>query len=213
MANEVSSDPSTGESTAASAHTECSEQLLERWRARGEPAAGRRLAARYEPRLRRLVDAKLPLDVRQRFETQELVQEIFARALSAAPTFEDRGAGSLWAWMRGISRHVLHATWRANARLKEPQLDLDDSRAHPPDRAESALARLERDENGRLALAAIARLEKRDRQAVLLRLELGLSFKAIARALGFASEDAARMATQRALARVARELGGDDRSA
>ena len=69
---------------------------------------------------------------------------------------------------------------------------LDDSRVHPADEAESPLARLERDERGRRVLGAIGRLQKRDRQAVLMRIEMDMSFKALAQALEFPSADRAR---------------------
>ena len=141
-----------------------------------------------------------------------MVQEILTRAISNAGEFEDRGKGSLWAWMRGISNHVLRETWRKNARQRPSAIDLDDSRAHPEDEAESPLARLERDERGRRVLGAIGRLQKRDRQAVLMRIEMEMSFKALAQALEYPSADAARMAVTRALERVTEEVEQELRS-
>lgn len=61
----------------------------------------------------------------------------------------------------------------------------------------------------RQVLAAIARLRARDRQLVGLRVAACLSYAQIAEVLGM-NENAARMATQRAIQRVRAELGNAD---
>ena len=55
--------------------------------------------------------------------------------------------------------------------------------------------------------AALARLRAEDREAVVMRIELGCSHAEIARALGKPSADAARMLVSRALARMAEDIG------
>ena len=55
--------------------------------------------------------------MRQRYETQDIVQEVLARAISNVDDFENRGKGALWAWRRGLTNHVPRAAWRPNARL------------------------------------------------------------------------------------------------
>ena len=55
--------------------------------------------------------------------------------------------------------------------------------------------------------AALSRLRPEDREAIVMRVELGLSHEEIARALGKPSPDAARMAVSRALVRLAEDLG------
>ena len=52
--------------------------------------------------------------------------------------------------------------------------------------------------------AALARLNAGDREAVIARIELGQTYAEIASALGKPSTEAARMAVNRALARLAR---------
>ena len=47
-----------------------------------EESAVRRLENRYRQRLEKHVDRRLPRDVRQRYETQDIVQEVMARAIS-----------------------------------------------------------------------------------------------------------------------------------
>lgn len=185
----------------------CSEELLGRWCDRGEHSAFRRLADRYQPRLERLVTRRLPLDLARRVDAQDVVQEILARTVKAAGGFDDRGRGSLWAWVRGISAHVLNDVWRRQDRNRVGDVDVDDSLNHPEADEQSPLARLVQDERGQLLLGAIAKLRDRERRAILLRLESGMSFQAIARALGYASPDAARMSVGRALRQVAERIG------
>ena len=54
--------------------------------------------------------------------------------------------------------------------------------------------------------AALGKLKPEDREAIVARIELGLSFQQIAQALGKPSADAARMATSRAIDRLAQEM-------
>ena len=185
----------------------CSEELLGRWCAEGEESAFRRLADRYQPRLQRLVTRRLPIDLARRVDAQDLVQEIMARTVKAAEGFDDRGRGSLWAWVRGISGHVLNDVWRKQDRNPVGDIDVDNSLFHPEDGEESPLGRLVEDERGKLLLGEIAKLKDRERRAILLRLESGMSFQAIATALGYASPDAARMSVGRAMRQVAERMG------
>lgn len=185
----------------------CSEELLGRWCQRGEQSAFRRLADRYQPRLERLVTRRLPFDLARRVDAQDLVQEIMARTVKGAEGFSDRGPGSLWAWVRGISGHVLNDVWRRQDRNPVGDVDVDNSLHHPEAEDESPLGRLVEDERGQLLLAEIGKLKERERKAILLRLESGMSFQAVATALGYASPDAARMSVGRALRQVAERLG------
>jgi RNA polymerase sigma-70 factor (ECF subfamily) len=56
---------------------------------------------------------------------------------------------------------------------------------------------------------ALARLAAADREAVIARLELGLTYAELAQALGRPSPDAARMMVARAMVRLAGELRND----
>ena len=53
---------------------------------------------------------------------------------------------------------------------------------------------------------ALARLSEAEREAVVTRVEFGLSYGEVAEVLGKPSADAARMAVVRALVRLAREM-------
>jgi RNA polymerase sigma-70 factor (ECF subfamily) len=54
--------------------------------------------------------------------------------------------------------------------------------------------------------AALTRLTEEDREAVVTRVEFGLSYAEVAEALGKPSADAARMTVVRALLKLAREM-------
>jgi RNA polymerase sigma-70 factor (ECF subfamily) len=54
--------------------------------------------------------------------------------------------------------------------------------------------------------AALARLRPEDREAIIIRLELGLPYSEVAQALGKPSAAAAHMAVSRALLRLANEM-------
>jgi RNA polymerase sigma-70 factor (ECF subfamily) len=55
--------------------------------------------------------------------------------------------------------------------------------------------------------AALNRLPPDEREAIVTRVEFGLSFAEVAQVLGKPSADAARMAVVRALVRLAEEMG------
>ena len=55
---------------------------------------------------------------------------------------------------------------------------------------------------------ALARLKPEDREAIIARIELNLSHQEVAQALGKPSANAARMAVERALSRLLKEMGG-----
>ena len=60
--------------------------------------------------------------------------------------------------------------------------------------------------------AALERQPERTREAVALRLELGLSYVEIAERIGSASPNAARMLITRALMQMAEEMNGIEES-
>ncbi len=57
--------------------------------------------------------------------------------------------------------------------------------------------------------AALDRLDASDREAIIARIELGLTYAELAEVIGKPTPDAARMAVARALVRLAEEMGRD----
>jgi RNA polymerase sigma-70 factor (ECF subfamily) len=179
--------------------------LLEEVRG-GDPAATARLVKRYLPILRRWAHGRLPQKARDMADTDDLVQVALIRGLGRVPDFEQRRTGAFLAYMRQILRNQIRDEIRrlANkARPVELPEDLPDGGASP---LEEAIAResMERYE------AALDTLPQKQRDGVVMRLEMGFSYLEIAEALGSPSEEAARISVRRALERLRRQMPGSD---
>jgi RNA polymerase sigma-70 factor (ECF subfamily) len=186
---------------AQSGSREASLDLLERAQA-GDGAALDALIARYLPRLRRWAHGRLPAWARDLAETQDLVQETVVKAFTHIERFEIRGEGALQAYLRQVLLNRIRAEIRrASRRPLSTEVDTQTADAGPSP-LEAAIGReaLERYE------AALSRLRPEDRQAIIGRIELGLSNEELAEALGKPSANAARMAVERALLRLAKEM-------
>jgi RNA polymerase sigma-70 factor (ECF subfamily) len=186
----------------AEAHRpESSLDLLQRAQG-GDAAALDALIARYLPRLRRWATGRLPPWARDAADTQDLVQETVVRAFRHIERFEVRGEGALQAYLRqALLNRIRSEIRRVSRRPSAGELDTQ-MEAPGPSPLESAVGReaVERYE------AALARLRSTDREAIIARIEMGLTHEELAVALGKPSANAARMAVERALFRLAREM-------
>lgn len=185
---------------------ESTAHLLEEAR-RGDATARDRLAKRYIPILLRLAHGRLPSHARSLLDTDDLVQNTLVRALSHLDRFEPKGEGAFLAYLRRILvnhivdevRHVRHAPTDADLRGSFGQSS--------PSPLEAAMGA----EMLRAYEAALVDLPDLQRQAVILRMELGFAYQEIAEALGRPSANAARMLVARGLIQLAeamREHGG-----
>ena len=176
--------------------------LLERARA-GDREALESLIARYLPRLQRWASGRLPPWARDMAETQDLVQEALFQTFKRIERFEPRGEGALHAYLRqAILNRIREELRRATRRPPRSELDSaaeDDARS-PLAAAigQEAIDRYER---------ALARLRPEDRELVVARIELGYTNREIAELLDKPTPNAARMATERAVVRLAKEMG------
>lgn len=173
----------------------------------GNVDAKSRLFVRYERPLSRFLHARMPGGARGLVETQDVVQEVFARALESLPELEFRGAGAFWAYLRTVGmRYVFDLQRRSHVRRSDA-LTVDDSRGAPAAIEASPLAHLIGSEQLEIYERALAKVPERTRQALLLRIELDLDYAAIASELDYPSGDAARMAIGRALKELGEEMG------
>lgn len=175
--------------------------LLERARA-GEGGALDELFARHIPLLRRWASGKLPRWARDISDTPDLVQETVLQTFKNLDTFEPRGSGALQAYLRqALINRVRNELRRAVIRPAKVELDsaMPDERTSP---LEAAIGQqtLERYEQG------LQRLSADEREAVVSRVEFGLSFAEIAEILDKPSADAARMYVVRTLMKLATEM-------
>lgn len=183
------------------ADAESSLTLVERARS-GDDRALDELCARYLPRLQRWAHGRLPSWARDALDTHDLVQESLAHAAARIQTFEPRHKAAFQAYLRqAVLNRVRDQIRRAKRRPAAEPLDS----AHvseEPSPLEGAIGReaLERYD------AALQRLRPDDRDAIILRVELGCPLAEVAEALSKPSIAAAHIAISRALVRLAQEM-------
>jgi RNA polymerase sigma-70 factor (ECF subfamily) len=160
------------------------------------------LFARHIPLLRRWASGRLPRWARDIADTSDLVQETVIQTFKRVEAFEPRGEGALQAYLRQAVLNRIRNELRSRGR--KPGIDDLDERiaADQPSPLEAAIRQEQLDRYD----AAMARLTERERDLIVARLELGLTYEEIADALQKPSWNAARMATARALMRLAEEL-------
>ena len=168
----------------------------------GDAIALDTLCARYLPRLRRWAHGRLPNSMRGALDTHDLVQDTLTNVVQRLPSFEPHHEGAFQAYVRRALLNRIRDEARRGTRRGPPEVL---GSAYPsPDSSplEDAIGReaLERYE------AALERLRPDDREAIIARIELGLSYPEVAAALGKPSVAAAHMAVSRALVRLAKEM-------
>lgn len=170
---------------------------------RGDPAALEILLGRYLPRMRRWAKGRLPAWARMNVDTDDMVQDALIRTCERIAEFEPRGEGALQAYLRQALRNRITDEVR---RSRHRPVGGEVLEAHPdisPSPLEEAI--------GEEAMASyergLASLDEGEREAIIARVEMDMSYGEIAAALGKPSPDAARMAVSRALLRLAEEMG------
>jgi RNA polymerase sigma-70 factor (ECF subfamily) len=176
--------------------------LLERARA-GDASALDVLMARHLPRLRRWASGRLPQWARDAADTHDLVQDTLLQTFKRIDRIEVRGEGALQAYLRQGVLNRIRDEYR-KARRRPAALELD---SQAPDGAASPLELAVGQQAVERYEAALQRLRAEDREAIVARIEMGLSHEDLARMLGKRSANAARMAVERALVRLATEMG------
>lgn len=176
-------------------------QLLERAKG-GDREALEVLFARHIPTLRRWASGRLPRWARDVADTQDLVQETVLQVFKRVDAFEPRGEGALQAYLRQALMNRIRNELRSKGRRPSFE-DLDDEA--PGNRTSPLDAAIRQQQLDRYD-TALSRLGEQERDLIVARVEVGLSYQEIAEAMGKPSWNAARMATARALLRLAGEL-------
>jgi RNA polymerase sigma factor (sigma-70 family) len=176
--------------------------LLQRAQA-GDGEALDALIARYLPRLQRWASGRLPQWARDIADTQDLVQESLFQTFKRIERFEPRGEGALQAYLRqAILNRIREELRRAKRRPLRSALD---------SQAEGDVRSPLEEAIGQEALEgyeqALARLRPEDRELIVARVELGYTNQEIAELLDKPTPNAARMATERAIVKLAKEMG------
>jgi len=181
-------------------------RLLERARA-GDATAREELFNCLRAELRRWANGRYPRWARDIADTSDLVQDTLVETFKNLDGFEPRGAGALQGYVRqAFKNHLINHVRRASRQpvVLAVQSDMADEATSPLEAAIAAET-LERYET------ALGRLDAGDRDAIIARIELRLSYQEAATMLGKPSADAARMTVVRALVKLARQMGVTDK--
>jgi RNA polymerase sigma-70 factor (ECF subfamily) len=186
--------------SAASIDPESSFALVLRARA-GDRVALEQLFARYSSRLVRWAHGRLPGYARTLGDTHDLVQDTMLKVFLHFDRFQPRHAGAFLAYIRQTLHNSITDRIRYGAR--RPTETIDDrypsrqASQHEEFVAQELLERYE---------AALNRLRPAYREAIVARLELGLSWAEVMEVLRKPSVGAAQIAVSRAVTRLAEEM-------
>jgi RNA polymerase sigma factor (sigma-70 family) len=168
----------------------------------GDDRALDQLCARYLPRLQRWAHGRLPVWARDALDTQDLVQETLAHVATRIQRFEPRHKAAFQSYLRqALVNRVRDQIRRVKRRPAGDPLES----GHPSDEASPLEAAIGREAVERYE-AALQRLKPGDRDAIILRVELGCPLSEVAEALNKPSVGAAHVTVSRALVRLAKEM-------
>jgi RNA polymerase sigma factor (sigma-70 family) len=180
---------------------ESSAQLLLRAK-EGDERALELLYQRCLTPLKQWARGRLPRWARGLTDTDDLVQDTLLRSLRGVDAFDPRHSGAFLAYLRQGILNRMRDEIRRVRRLPESESTAGEIPDGRPSPIEEAIGR----ESLECYEEALLHLKPDDREVILARLELGLSYQQIAQSLGRPSADAARVAVSRALLRLAREM-------
>ena len=183
---------------------ESTTQLLRRIR-QGDREAINHLCSRYAAPLRRWAHGRLPARARDLLDTDDLVQDVLLRTVRNLKRFHPRRDVGFHSYLRlamdNRIRDEIKRAYRA-PQLAEVDPGTRDGSASPLEEAIGKQA-------AKAYETGLAKLDPQEREAVVARVELGMSYREIADFLGKPTPDAARMAVSRSLIRLAQEMGHD----
>jgi RNA polymerase sigma-70 factor (ECF subfamily) len=176
--------------------------LIARARTGDQQAVDRLFELHFRP-LRRWASGRLPQWARDLADTDDLVQETLIQTFRRIEAFEPRRVGALQAYLRQAVLNRVRDELRRKGRAPGAG-ELEDVKA---DSAESPLELAIGREAVERYEKALATLRPEDREAIIGRVEMGYTYQELADALGKSSADAARKTAERALVRLAEEMG------
>ena len=168
----------------------------------GDRTAVEALLQRCLPKLRRWAHGRLPAHAREALDTGDLVQEAALHMLQRVDDFEPHHVGAMQAYLRlSVINRIRDEIRRVGRRPVAVELVEE-----PPADAPSPLEVTLQNESYDRYRTALERLLSRDRELVVARIEAQWSFAEVAERFGMTTADAARMAVNRALKRLATEI-------
>lgn len=186
----------------------------------GDRDALDRLVARYRERVLKIVRLRLGRRLRERVDSEDVLQETFVAAVQNLERFEMREEASLIHWLARLAeRQIIAAADYHGAKKRDRARDVslsggEDGEVLPDvffaSDTTQPLARMQRGEEARVVEDCIARLSDEHRELILLRNYAGASWEAVAEETGRPSAAAARMMHARAmleLGKLVRDAG------
>lgn len=168
----------------------------------GNQKAREVLCQKYLMPLQRWTSGRLPLWARGKMETDDLVQDVLLTSLAKIDQFQYQHSGCFQAYLRQSIKNRIRDEIRSESRRPKKDATAEDLLNQAPSPLEEIIGSqaMEAYEQGLKDLAP------KDQEAIIARLELRFSYQEIATVLGLASPDAARMATKRAIKRLAGKM-------
>jgi RNA polymerase sigma factor (sigma-70 family) len=195
---------SDGDDSGGSVVVEPTVVLIRRIRA-GDKDARDLLLRRFLPLLQRWAHGRLPRQMRDLNETDDLVQVTLVKALARLDQFESAGPGAFLAYLRqALLNQVRDEIRRHQRRPEHAEIDVELS---DPD-APALIERIVGSERVRAYEQALATLPKRQQSLIVMRVEFGMSYPEIAAEVGSTS-DAVRVMVARAIVLLSRALGDE----
>jgi RNA polymerase sigma-70 factor (ECF subfamily) len=168
----------------------------------GDRLATEALLERSMPALRRWAHGRLPAVARGNLDTNDLVQDAALNLLKRIELFEPRHVGAMQGYLRQSVINRIRDEVRRVGR-HAPPVELPDE--HPSDRTSPLESAIEAEAYDRYR-DALKKLETKDRELIVARVEVQWSVGEIAQRFGMRTADAARMAVTRAVRRLTDQL-------
>jgi len=171
----------------------------------GDAGARDQLLKRFLPLLRRWAHGRLPRQLRDLNDTDDLVQVTLVKALARLDQFDSAGPGAFLAYLRqALLNQVRDEIRRHQRRPEHTEIDADVGDADAP----APIEQLVGSERVRAYEQALAALPKRQQGLIVMRIEFGMSYPEIAAEVG-STPDAVRVMVARAIVQLSRQIGAE----
>jgi RNA polymerase sigma factor (sigma-70 family) len=169
---------------------------------KGDRMATEALLERCLPQLQRWAHGRLPAAARGSLDTNDLVQDAALNLVKRLELFEPRHVGAMQGYLRQSVINRIRDEVRKIGRHAPPAELPED---HPSDRTSPLEAAIQSEAYERYR-QALARLEPKDRERIVARVEIQWSVAEIAQRFGMRTVDATRMAVSRAVRRLTEQM-------
>jgi len=168
----------------------------------GDRMATEALLERCLPQLQRWAHGRLPAAARGSLDTNDLVQDAALNLVKRLELFEPRHVGAMQGYLRQSVINRIRDEVRKIGRHAPPTELPED---HPSDRTSPLEAAIQSEAYERYR-QALTKLEPKDRELIVARVEVQWTVAEIAQRFGMRTVDATRMAVSRAVRRLSQQM-------